>query len=153
MKFISGTVIPAAVFLGVAACGQAPAPQTADTAAIEAASSEKAGPALVVEAPADPITGKVWTLSPEDGRQAVIRVFLADGALLQDSCFETFRLSQWRRISADRIAWNEDGMEIEADIVVLDDETLTLSLNLGSEEKTETYRIADVPYVCPDRPR
>lgn len=129
----------------------------AEAAAIEPAAEPAAEPvAEPIDKPietADPLIDKVWTLSPEDGRSGVIRIFLSSGVLLQDSCAETFRLSPWRRISDNRIAWSEDGEEIEADIAAVSDSELTLVLRLRSEEKTESHRLIDVPFICPDMPR
>lgn len=101
----------------------------------------------------DPLVDTAWTLTPGDGRPGVVRIFLSDGVLFQGSCVETYRLSSWRRISDSRIAWNEDGVDIEADAAVSDTAMLTLVLHLPSEEKTETYRRTDAPFVCPDMPR
>ncbi|MFZ5616139.1 MAG: hypothetical protein ACOZAA_02280 [Pseudomonadota bacterium] len=150
-----------AVILFSASCGKKETDKNqmppAEAAAIEPAAELAAEPVAVptdepIEA-ADPLVDKVWMLSPEDGRPGVIRIFLSSGAMLQDSCVETFRLSPWRRISDNRIAWNEDGEAIEADVAAFGDSTLTLVLHLRLEEKTESYRLADAHFVCPDMPR
>jgi hypothetical protein len=67
-----------------------------------------------------------------------------------DSCFETYRLARWEAIDERRIAWQEDTARIEAEV----DETATgelrLRLQLTQEVKEEHYRLATVPFFCPD---
>ena len=80
-------------------------------------------------------------------------IFLSDGTLLQDSCGETYRLSQWRADDVDSIRWQEDTAEVRATVVKLTEADLTLRLDLVSGVGTATYVAATVPYVCPDLPR
>jgi hypothetical protein len=95
-------------------------------------------------------TNRVWTKADSD-LPGVVRIFLSDGTLISDSCWETHRLSPWRMISDTTIAWNEDGMDINADIVSVSATDLVLRLDAhGTEER---YVAAEVPYVCPDIPR
>jgi hypothetical protein len=82
-----------------------------------------------------------------------MKIFLSDGTLVQDSCWETHRLDTWELTSDTAIRWNEDGMEINADIVSLSDAELVLSLKLGTNAQEEKYVAATVPYLCPDVPR
>ena len=77
-----------------------------------------------------------------------IRVFLADGTLVLDSCVETYRLARWTAIDANRIAWDEDGARIEAEIRQVSPDELEIRLHLVKEVKEERYRLAAVPYVC-----
>ena len=77
-----------------------------------------------------------------------IRVFLADGTLVMDSCGETSRLARWTSIDANRIAWDEDGARVEAEIGQVDPDELLIRLHLKNEVKEERYRLAAVPYVC-----
>ena len=49
-----------------------------------------------------------------------------------------------------RIAWDEDGARIEADVIQSAADVLELRLHLRSEVKVERYRLAQVPYACPD---
>jgi hypothetical protein len=106
---------------------------------------------------ADPIkrsfTNRVWVRDDEADRPGVMRIFLSDGTLVQDSCWETHRLSDWRMTSDSAVSWNEDGMDIAADIVSVSAESLVLALKLGSETVEEHYKAAEVPYVCPDVPK
>jgi hypothetical protein len=52
-----------------------------------------------------------------------------------------------------RIEWEEDGMRIGAEVALSEPGRLTLRLQLVSEVRTETYRPAQVPWVCPDLAR
>lgn len=104
-------------------------------------------------APAAGLTNRVWIKSESGDQPGVIRIFLADGTLVQDSCWETHRLSQWKMLSDTRLTWNEDGKDISARIAALSDHKLTLVLNLKSGPVEEHYTAAPVPSVCPDVPK
>lgn len=82
-----------------------------------------------------------------------MRIFLPDGSLVMDSCWETYRLARWKSIDSGRIEWNEDGARIEAAILQATADTLRLRLQLKGETKDEAYRLAQSPFVCPDMPR
>jgi hypothetical protein len=69
-----------------------------------------------------------------------------------DSCFETYRLTEWRATGDRSVEWQEDTATIHADITELTRETLQLTLRLASGTKLEHYRVASRPYVCPDMP-
>ena len=100
------------------------------------------------------LTDRVWvkTGSPQD-LPGVIKIFLSDGTLVQDSCWETHRLSPWQMTSARSVSWNEDGMDIKADIVTLTADELVLSLKLKGGDVEEHYKPAPTPSVCPDMPK
>ncbi|MDB5539249.1 MAG: hypothetical protein JWQ89_976 [Devosia sp.] len=98
------------------------------------------------------LVDRVWTKADGD-LPGVMKIFLSDGTLVQDSCWETHRLSPWELTSDTALKWNEDGTEINADIVSLTDAELVLSLKLGSDAVEEKYVTATVPYVCPDVPK
>ena len=83
----------------------------------------------------------------------VIRIFLSDGTLVQDSCWETHRLSKWAMTGDADLSWNEDGMDIAASIISVNSSELHLQLQLGSDKVDEYYTTATVPYVCPDIPK
>lgn len=119
-------------------------PALAEDAPTAAASdSRTAKPGLV---------DRVWTKADGD-LPGVMRIFLSDGTLVQDSCWETHRLSAWELTSDSALKWNEDGMDINADIVSLTDAELVLSLKLGSDAVEEKYVTATVPFLCPDMPK
>jgi hypothetical protein len=82
-----------------------------------------------------------------------MRVFLPDGALLMDSCWETYRLVRWKSIARGGIQWEEDGARIEAAVLQATADTLQIRLQLKGETKDEAYRLAQTPFVCPDMPR
>ena len=110
-----------------------------------------APPAPVAAAPS--FTGKVWVQTDSD-LPGVMRVFFADGTLVMDSCWETYRLAQWRQVSEGSLVIVEDGQEIPTEILDAPANELRLRLTLvGGEKKDETYRPAKVPFVCPDMPR
>ena len=97
---------------------------------------------------------RVWVKDgDDDALPGVIKVFLSDGTLIQDSCWETHRLSAWQKDGDTAVSWNEDGMDIKADIVTLTASELVLSLKLIGGDVEERYTPATVPYVCPDIPK
>jgi hypothetical protein len=98
------------------------------------------------------LVDRVWTKVDGD-LPGVMKIFLSDGTLVQDSCWETHRLSPWELTSDTALKWNEDGMDIAADIVSLTDAELVLSLKLGNDAVEEKYVAATVPYLCPDMPK
>jgi hypothetical protein len=98
------------------------------------------------------LVDRVWTKADGD-LPGVMKIFLSDGTLVQDSCWETHRLSPWELTSETAIKWNEDGMDIAADIVSLSDGELVLNLKLGRDTVKEKYVSASVPYLCPDIPK
>ncbi len=136
--------------VAVAGCAS-PAPST-DTSTTTTPAPD-ASPAA--SAPArDPIADRVWAAADAGAPPGTIRVFLADGTLLMDSCFETYRIARWTRVDAGTISWNEDGAEIRATVAEATDDALVLRLALvGGETREERYRTATVPFTCPDMPR
>lgn len=126
---------------GVGACMTGPA--TAEDVAIEDDESSE-----------EPLLNKVWVLQNADSlRPGVMQIFLADGTLVSDSCWETYRLSRWQQVSETAISWEEDGATINADISSLTANELVLSLKLGSETVEQRFAAAEVPTVCPDVPK
>ncbi|WP_137152469.1 hypothetical protein [Devosia sp. FKR38] len=99
----------------------------------------------------NPLLNKVWVRTGVDaGQPGPMQIFLADGTLVSDSCWETYRLSKWQQVSDTAISWDEDGMTINADIASLNATELVLNLKLGSEVQELRYTTASVPYLCPD---
>lgn len=96
---------------------------------------------------------RVWVKSDGGDLPGVIRIFLSDGTLVQDSCWETHRLSKWQMTSDTGFTWNEDGVDIAAEIVSVSASDLVLSVKLGGETVEERYTASPVPYVCPDIPK
>lgn len=120
--------------------------------------AEEADPDGISEKAGEPgpaqrsFTNRVWTQTGAD-LPGVMRIFLSDGTLVQDSCWETHRLSEWQMTSATSITWDEDGMAITADIVSVSSDSLVLNINLGGEVVEQRYSAAGVPFVCPDMPK
>src|SRR3569623_805221 len=101
-----------------------------------------------------PLTDKVWVKAGQTSDlPGVIKIFLSDGTLVQDSCWETHRLSAWQQTGAKSLRWNEDGADIKADIVTLTADELVLSLKLKGGAVEEHYVPAPVPSTCPDMPK
>ena len=101
---------------------------------------------------ADDLTNRVWVKSGENDLPGIIKIFLSDGTLVQNSCWETHRLSAWQMTDAKSVSWNEDGDDIKADIVSLSADELVLSLKLRGGAVEEHYRPPPSPpsaRICP----
>lgn len=130
--------------VGTVACLPAAA-QDASTPASESSTDNEDG---------DELTNRVWVKAGDaEALPGVVKIFLSDGTLVQDSCWETHRLSAWQKSGDSAVSWNEDGMDIKADIVTLSADELVLSLKLIGGDVEERYTPATVPYVCPDIPK
>ncbi|SMQ68761.1 hypothetical protein SAMN06295905_1653 [Devosia lucknowensis] len=129
---------------GVGACASVPAmAQDADPAAEEGEASE-----------ANPLLNRIWVKQGSDtDMPGVMHIFLSDGTLVSDSCWETYRLSKWEQLSDTEISWDEDGMTISADIMSVTADELVLNLKLVGGAEEQRFAPAEVPYVCPDLPR
>jgi hypothetical protein len=126
----------------------------ASAATLPAYGEEAAAAESRADADDDSLTDRVWLRADGDpALPGVIRIFLSDGTLVQDSCWETHRLSSWQKAGDTAISWTEDGMEIRADIVTLTADELVLSLKLSGGDVEERYTPAPVPSVCPDMPK
>ncbi len=99
----------------------------------------------------NPLLNKVWVRADADAAlPGPMQIFLGDGTLVSDSCWETYRLSKWQQISDSAISWDEDGMTINADIASISSTELVLNLKLGNDVQEQRFVTAGVPYVCPD---
>jgi hypothetical protein len=127
--------------------GAATLPATAEDAVATETVAEADGDA------ATELTNRVWVRAGDDQLPGIIKIFLSDGTLVQDSCWETHRLSAWQQPAAGQLSWSEDGVEIKADIVTLTADELVLSLRLKGGDVEERYQPAAVPSVCPDMPK
>jgi hypothetical protein len=103
--------------------------------------------------PSAAIVNHVWVRSDSTGLPGVTRVFLSDGTLVMDSCWETFQLVKWHAESDSVVVWREGTAEVRATILEPIGETLALRLDLPDGKQEQHYRLAPVPYVCPDMPR
>jgi len=125
-------------------------PARADDLRTDGAASEaKADPGAV----APGLVNRVWQQTDGNGLPGVIRIFLSDGTLVMDSCWETHRLAAWKMVADDRLSWTEDGADISARIAALTSDSLTLVLDLRGGRVAEHYTAAPVPSICPDMPK
>ena len=131
-------LVPALALAAASACAAPPAGR-------QDSASPSAAPDLLVN--------RVWLSTDPSAARGTIRIILPDCALVMDSCFETYRIAQWKRLDDRRIEWTEDTARIEAEIVEVGESALRLRLHLGGEVQEVAYRLADVPMVCPDMPR
>jgi hypothetical protein len=129
-------------FAGLLACVAA--------AACHGPSTDQAAPAAPRDAQPS-FVGKAWRSTDPSAAPGTLRIFLPDGTLVMDSCVEVYRLSRWRAIDERRIEWEEDTARIEADVTQVGADQLQLRLHLvGGGIKEESYRLASVPFACPD---
>jgi hypothetical protein len=139
----------ALALFGLAACSKPPEPAPAlppppPDATAAAAESE-------LGQPADPrFIGKIWVSTTPGHARGSLLIFLPDRSLLMDSCFETYRISQWGA-AGDRIRWIEDAIPIEATISLPNDNELRL--HVVGQDNAQSYVSATVPFVCPDMPK
>lgn len=103
--------------------------------------------------PGASLTERIWVSTDEASVPGSMVLFLSDGTLLQDSCWETYRLSTWQMLSDTELSWDEDGATINASVIELNEAELILELDLVDGPVTHSYTLAPVPYVCPDMPR
>ena len=103
--------------------------------------------------PTAALVDRVWARSDSTGLPGVMRIFLSDGTLVMDSCWETYQLATWRAESDSTVVWREASIEIRATVLELDPTKLVLRLSLASGTQDEHYLVASVPYICPDMRR
>lgn len=132
---------------GLAGCRAPEAPAAPEPAPAPAAAAAPS------PAPEDPLTQTVWVRADQPDLPGGMRIFLPNGTLVTDSCWETYRLVSWERTGDQALRWNEDGKDIEAEVVSLSAQELTLRLKLIDGPHEERYQAATVPFTCPDMPR
>ena len=152
-------LIPAATLLALALAACAPdaepGSEAAGGAGLAASTDTLAEPgAAAPTSEANPAwVDRAWVRADPTDMPGQMRIFLADGTLLMDSCWEVYRLAEWRRTGGDTIAWSEDGQGIRAVVMEQGEASLRLRLLLVDGTRDESYRPADVPYVCPEMSR
>jgi hypothetical protein len=100
------------------------------------------------------LTDKVWVRADAgEDLPGPMHIFLSDGTMVSDSCWETYRLSEWKTVDDRNLSWNEDGIDITAEILSMSHNELVLSLKLGGGAEEQRFVQSDVPYVCPDMPK
>lgn len=99
----------------------------------------------------DLLTNRLWMQTmPENGLPGVMMTFLSNGTLLQDSCWETYTLSNWKAPGAQKIMWTENGMPVFADIVSVSTVELVLDVGTGEAKLQRIFQAAKTPFDCPD---
>jgi len=137
----------AALACVLAACGGSAAPPPAQTGG--SAATVQPDTRQTEDRSRLPFVGKVWVAAMPGSAHGSMLIFLANGTLVMDSCFEPYRLSQWG-MAGDHVRWLEDTIPIEAEVSVRFNSSLRLRIS-GQEERI--YIAASVPYTCPDMPR
>lgn len=99
-------------------------------------------------AAANSLMNRVWMRTDSSQPPGGMRIFLADGTMMLDSCWETYRLAEWQEVSDGTLLWQEDGVNIRAEILALSENELVLRVI-----QDEHYIPASAPYTCPDMPR
>jgi hypothetical protein len=135
------------VMLALSACGGSQAPSQPAAAQPQPPSGAAAGR----DEPANPaFIGRIWRSTVLGSPVGSILIFLPDRTLLMDSCFETYRVSQWG-VAGNHIRWLEDTVPIEAEVVTPGKDELIL--RIAGQDREQTYVAMTEPYKCPDMPR
>jgi hypothetical protein len=136
-------------WFGTAGCSKPEAPAQVAPPPQQAASQTEQTDEL--GQPADPrFIGKIWVSTTPGHSRGSLLIFLPDRSLLMDSCFETYRISKWGA-EGDQIRWVEDTIPIQATLSMPNENELRLQV--GGQDRVQSYVSATVPYVCPDMPR
>jgi hypothetical protein len=106
----------------------------ADNTPAEARTGLTVGPAGLVN--------RIWQRIEADGQPSVARIFLSDGTLVMDDCWETHRLSNWTCAPDGRLNWREDGKEIHARVKSLGLDRLVLLVDRRGGSVEERYMAA-----------
>jgi hypothetical protein len=137
-------MLPILLTLALAACGRNSTAPTPATAPAAAPASQRDEP------PNKDFIGRVWIATAAGAPRGSMLIFLPDRSLVMDSCFETYRISQWG-VVGDNIRWLEDTIPIEAEVRLPSRNEMTL--RIAGQDRDQTYVAASVPYLCPDMPR
>jgi len=141
---LCGTAVLAALFAGCT-----PAQEATPTSA-----NAPAPPAMASGLAASPLVNTAWRVTSGNRAPGTLFVFLPNGTLMMTSCVEVYRLATWQAESTDRLRIVEDtAVEYTADVEAVSENSLSLRLNLRSEQVDLAFETAQVPFVCPDLPR
>jgi hypothetical protein len=103
------------------------------------------------------LSAHVWQVSqsPSPAPKGSLYIFLPDGALLETSCVETYRIARWSSPSDGMVQVVEDKeLAFDATVLQIDDSTLRLEKTLRRGEKqTVTLTAVSGEFVCPDLPK
>jgi hypothetical protein len=147
-KRLTGTLLAVALAV-TGGCGTGATPAPESEPADDVVATTPPGPIRRIDALVD----RAWQRTDAGAPPGSLRVFLSDGTLLMDSCWEVYRLAAWEAASDSTVRWSEDGMPISARLLRVEADQLVLRLELVSEEVEERYELAEAPYVCPEMAR
>jgi hypothetical protein len=88
------------------------------------------------------LVNRIWQRIEVDGQPSVVRIFLSDGTLVMDDCWETHRLSSWTCDPDGRLNWREDGKDIHARVKSLGLDRLVLQVDRKGSSVEERYTAA-----------
>lgn len=132
--------------IGLALCG------LATIGAFTSASGQQPASDVVVKV--DLLTNRIWSeQNPSNGLPGVMTTFLSDGTLLQDSCWETYSVTRWKRLAQKKLSWDENGIPVSADVKSVSEKELVLSISAGKDKIDHRYVPVKTPYLCPDMKR
>ena len=98
-------VVVAIAIVMTGACDRSTAPAEAPLPSVmPVADSARDTPATTTPS----FTGRVWLRAGAGSAPGAMQVYLSNGTLISDSCFETYRLSSWR-LEGEELVWSEDG--------------------------------------------
>jgi hypothetical protein len=118
------------------------------------ASSVSPAPIPTADRTTEQLVNTAWRVTSGNRAPGTLFVFLSNGTLVMTSCVEVYRLATWRAETTDRLTIVEDAtVQYTADIRTLSQNSLSLRLNLRSEQVDLTLEAAQAPFVCPDLPR
>lgn len=147
---VTGSVVCAATLLAAILAGCSPPERTTDAPAIRGTPA----PPTLTDPLAGPLVNTAWRVTSANRAPGTLFVFLSNGTLVMTSCVEVYRLATWRAETADRLTIVEDTtVQYTADIQALSQDSVSLRLNLRSEQVDLTLEAAQAPFVCPDLPR
>jgi hypothetical protein len=114
-------------------------PARADDAAPDSTPAEaRTGP---VVGPAG-LVNRIWQRAEADGQPGVVRIFLSDGTLVMDDCWETHRLSNWSCSPDGLLHWREAGKDVHARVKALGLDRLVLVVDRKRRPVEEHYTAA-----------
>jgi len=101
----------------------------------------------------EPLIGRAWIRTDQTELPGEMLLFLKDGTVLMDSCWETYRLATWKQTSDNKLIFVEDQMETPVELLKLTADELHIRLELPREMRERRFRYQRSPYLCPDMKR
>ena len=148
---VTGSVVCAAMLVATVLTGCTP---SQDATPRSTPRDAPVAPVTATNLVAGPLVNTVWRVTSGNRAPGTLFIFLSNGTLMMTSCVEVYRLATWRAETTDRLTIVEDvTVQYTADIQALSEDSLSLRLNLRSEQVDLTLEAAQAPFVCPDLPR